>query len=136
MMACVPRRHKMRLQKCLRHSKLRCPFLPGFFDTASPGLLPDRRSGCLFPRKIHGMNFPILRGACARASRSGRLIRNDLREIPQHEIPGFTWSLNLLNFFWIAGVAITGVDFVGFSLDHLLAGNGISARRLNHRRFI
>jgi hypothetical protein len=28
---------KMRLQKCLRHSDLRCPFSPGFFDTASPG---------------------------------------------------------------------------------------------------
>jgi hypothetical protein len=28
---------KMHLQKCLRHSDLRCPFSPGFFDTASPG---------------------------------------------------------------------------------------------------
>jgi hypothetical protein len=50
---------KMRLQKCLRHSVLRCPFSPGFFDTASPGLLPAPKVGAA--RKALHFGPPLAR---------------------------------------------------------------------------
>ena len=46
---------KMRLQKCLRHSDLRCPFSQGFFDTASPRPFARPKVGLFVP---HSMNFP------------------------------------------------------------------------------